>query len=86
MAGLFDGSLICARAAFAIKPSLPSIESHIESLKNAIVSRWHFAMLNDEGAFLSLVTRKCIRFFIPNSSSELSISACASASRILLGP
>jgi len=55
MAGLFDGSLICARAAFAIKPSLPSIESHIESLKNAIVSRWHFAMLNDEGAFLSLL-------------------------------
>ena len=46
--GFFDGSLINARAAVALKPSLPCIESHLESLKNAIVSRWHFAMLNDE--------------------------------------
>jgi len=44
----FDGSLYNSIAAVALKPSLPCIESHPESLKNAIVSRWHFAMLNDE--------------------------------------
>lgn len=49
IAGLFHDSLIHAKAAFSLKSSLPCIENHIESLKNAIVSRWHFAMLNDKG-------------------------------------
>jgi hypothetical protein len=52
VAGLFHDSLINAEAALSLKPSLPCIENHIESLKNAIVSRWHFAMLNDKGILL----------------------------------
>ncbi len=52
MAGLFDDSLANAEAALSREPSLPCIVNHIESLKNAIVSRWHFSMLNDRGAIL----------------------------------
>jgi hypothetical protein len=85
MAGLFDDSLANAEAALLHKPSLPCIVNHIESLKNAIVSRWHFAMLNDEGA--TLLWHHHAPLFIPTlfSSSEYCVSARVARSHFILG-